>query len=335
MVEERHAGGRFTSIFDLTERVDPKSLNRTTLEALIKAGALDSLGPNREQHMLAVERATQAAAALHRDRKRGQKNLFGDEETASGTAEELSLPDATDWTRSRKLAAEKEVFGFYLTSHPLTERAAELGRFATQTTADLTQLEDRDEVLLAGMISSIKKATTKKPSRNGNSRYVNFDFEDPHGIVRCIMWPEQFAQQGNLVQPELICFVKGRIDRRGREPNVIVDRLLTLEDAEKEFTSLVAIKFQKGLHTAEDMTRVRDILNRFPGKTEVHIIVDSADENAPNQRVRYILYPPSALRVSCGPHFREELEQALGNDHFRFHAAQKRTNGTQRHHQPA
>ena len=335
MVEERHAGGRFTSIFDLTERVDPKSLNRTTLEALIKAGALDSLGPNREQHMLAVERATQAAAALHRDRKRGQKNLFGDEETASGTAEELSLPDATDWTRSRKLAAEKEVFGFYLTSHPLTERAAELGRFATQTTADLTQLEDRDEVLLAGMISSIKKATTKKPSRNGNSRYVNFDFEDPHGIVRCIMWPEQFAQQGNLVQPELICFVKGRIDRRGREPNVIVDRLLTLEDAEKEFTSLVAIKFQKGLHTAEDMTRVRDILNRFPGKTEVHIIVDSADENAPNQRVRYILSPPSALRVSCGPHFREELEQALGNDHFRFHAAQKRTNGTQRHHQPA
>jgi len=339
IVEERRAGGPFTSIFNLTERSGSKSLNRATLEALIKAGALDSLGPNREQHMLAVDRAVQSAAAIQRDRLRGQKSLFGgDEEEEVGASPEIALPDATDWTRSRKLSAEKEAFGFYLTSHPLTERAEELGQYATHTTADLAQLEDRDEVFLSGMIASIKKATTKKPSRNGHSRYVNFDFEDPHGIVRCIMWPEQFAQQGDLVQPEMVCFVKGRIDRRGREPNVIVDRLLTLEDAEKEFTSLVAIKFQKGLHTAEDMTRVRDILSRFPGKTEVHIIVDSTDENAPDQRIRYILSPPSGLSVSCGPHFREELEQALGSEHFRFHATPKRTSGrnpAKRHLQPA
>ncbi|HUG89644.1 MAG TPA: DNA polymerase III subunit alpha [Planctomycetaceae bacterium] len=329
IVAERKASGPYRDIFDLANRVDPKQLTRGTLELLIKAGALDSLGPNREQHMLAAERAVQAAAARHRDKQLGQKNLFGGGEEAAGPAEAvpMSLPEAPDWPHSQKLAAEKEVFGFYLTSHPLTEHADRLRQHATHTTKALAALDDKAEILLAGMISSIKKAQTKKPSRNGHTRYVNFDLEDPDGVVRCIMWPEEFAVHGHRIVPDTILFCKGRVDRRGREPNLIVNQIMSLDEADRDFTEQLAIKFQRGLHSPDDMRRVRTILARHPGRTEVVLVVDTRDELDPGRRLRYLLSTPTDLRVSCTAELRSALGEVLGDENFRFHASGRRRNG--------
>ncbi|GAB4142840.1 MAG: DNA polymerase III subunit alpha [Planctomycetaceae bacterium] len=330
LVEERIANGPFKSIFDLTERVDPKVLTKGVLEILIKAGALDSLGPNRAQHMNAVERAVQAGAAIHRDRARGQKSLFGDDdeptesESDSGDA---TLPDANDWTNSQKLAAEKEVFGFYLTSHPVTQHAERLAKYASHTTRELADLDDKDEVILGGMISAIKRVSTKKPSRNGHSRYANFDLEDAQGIVRCIIWPEQFVRYEELVKQEQMVFVIGKVDRRGREPNIIVDRLLTLDDAERDFTQQVAIQFQKGRHTREDMQRVHDTLQRFPGQTDVVLIVDSALDDDSKRQFRSVITAPTMLRVSCSRDLQTAVTEVLGDGCIQFHAAKRRRNG--------
>ena len=78
IVTEREANGPFRNIFDLTERIDPKVLNRSTMETLVKAGALDSLGANRAQLFLAIERAISSSVKIHKDRAIGQKSLFGD-----------------------------------------------------------------------------------------------------------------------------------------------------------------------------------------------------------------------------------------------------------------
>src|SRR5690606_13974103 len=134
----------------------------------------------------------------------GQRNLFGgDDDAADNTAPTVqSLPEMADWSHREKLAYEEEVIGVYLSSPPLTELAEQIARFSSFTTKDLHELEDGTEVVLGGMISAIKKAATKKPSRNGHTKYVNFDFEDPQGVVRCIMWPEEYARLGDKVQPE-------------------------------------------------------------------------------------------------------------------------------------
>ncbi|MEZ6048439.1 MAG: DNA polymerase III subunit alpha [Planctomycetaceae bacterium] len=321
IVNERQANGPYQHIFDLTERIDPKLLNKSSLELLIKAGALDHLGGNREQLTLVVERAVQASIARQKDKQMGQKSLFGDDAPAmDGEADQtvMILPDAPDWTHTQKLAGEKEVFGFYLTSHPLTERQAEITRYASHTVHAVGELEDGDEVTLGGMVSSIKRATTKKPSRNGHTKYVNFDFEDPTGIVRCIMWPEEFSRMGEKVEPEAIVYVKGKVDRRGREPNIVVNRLMTVEEADKEYTTQVAIKFQNGMHTRQDMVRVRDILDRYPGNTEVVLLLDSQNEE--EERLRYVISTPAALRVTCSTKFRDELTAAIGQANFRMHA---------------
>ncbi|MCA9117620.1 MAG: DNA polymerase III subunit alpha, partial [Planctomycetaceae bacterium] len=330
IVAERLENGPYTDIFNLTERIDPKNLNRATLEALIAAGGLDVFGPNRAQHMMAVDRAVQAAASLHRDRQRGQQSLFGgdDDENmkdADGELLPVTLPEAPEWTHSQKLAAEKEVFGFYLTSHPLTEYAEQINKYATHRNHDLLDLQDGAEVFLGGMISAIRKAATKKPSRNGHTRYVNFDLEDPTGVVRCIMWPEEFSRMGDNVEQEQICFVRGRVDRRGREPNVVVNHLMLPDEADKEFTKQLAIKFQRGIHTEHDMVQVRDVLHKFPGRTDVVLAVDTANgEGEQAEAWRVYLVTPADLKVSCGTELRAELNRVLGTGNYQLHSGRKR-----------
>ena len=321
---ERQANGPFKDIFDLTERIDPKVLQKGALEILIKGGALDSLGPNRAQHSAAVERAVAGAAAMQKDKQRGQKSLFGgDDEPApvaapGAPANSGLLPDAPDWTHSQKLAAEKEVIGFYLTNHPLTQFSDKLDKHATHGNKQLGDLEDGTEVLLGGMIASIKKAQTKKPSRNGHSKYVNFDLEDPTGIVRCIMWPEDYARLGDKVTPEAVVFLKGKVDRRSREPNVIVNQLLTVEEADKNFTSQIAINFKRGLHSERDMSRAKQILESFPGKTDVILIIDTPDPNDAQQHFRYVLGTPSQFKVSCSTEMQSQLHDLLGREHIQL-----------------
>ena len=333
LVEERKANGPYRDLFDITERVDPKHLNRSALEILNKCGALDGLGPNRGQHAAVVDRAVQAAANKARDAAAGQASLFGGDDEADAAPEvAASVPDANDWTRAEKLAGEKEVFGFYLTSHPLTECGDLITKFATATTRDLGEADDGTEVTVGGMVGSIKKARTKKPSRNGNTDYVMFDFEDAEGCVRCIMWPEEYARQGQLVEGEAVLYLKGKVDRRGREPNLIVNRLLTPDDAVKEHTRQLAVKFRKGLHAERELSRVRDILGRYPGETDVVVLVDcgsdepngmangaanGAAETRPG-RTRYRISTPGNLRVSCGPALKRELTEVMGEQHLRF-----------------
>ena len=327
LVAERKANGPYRDLFDVTERVDPKHLNRSALEILNKCGALDVLGPNRGQHAAVVDRAVQAAANRARDAAAGQASLFGGDDEVAEAAPSAGVPEANDWTRAEKLAGEKEVFGFYLTSHPLTEAGDVITKFATATTRDLGEANDGDEVTVGGMVGSIKKARTKKPSRNGNDDYVMFDFEDADGCVRCIMWPEEFARQGQLVEGEAVLYVKGKVDRRGREPNLIVNRLLTPDDAVKEHTRQLAVKFRKGLHAERELSRVRDILGRYPGETDVVVLVDCAGEpdSVPGNgadtgpvRTRYRLSTPGNLRVSCGPALRRELTEAVGSEYVKL-----------------
>ncbi|HWL08635.1 MAG TPA: OB-fold nucleic acid binding domain-containing protein, partial [Planctomicrobium sp.] len=252
---------------------------------------------------------------------------------SDGDSGAAMIPPADDWPQSQQLAYEKEVFGFYLTSHPLTQYADQIEAMTQQTTKDLRDLGDGKEVLLGGMITSIKKATTKNPSRNGNSKYVNFDLEDSAGVVRCIMWPDDFANAGEKVVADNVVLVKGRIDSRGREPNVIVNRLLTMSDAEKEFTKQIAVILKRGYHSEEDMKRIRDILTRYPGKTPIVVVAETVEEvKSPSsesvetgelaligRRLRAFLSTP--ITVSARPELKQELESTLGESGYRFIAA--------------
>ncbi|MEZ6086768.1 MAG: DNA polymerase III subunit alpha [Pirellulaceae bacterium] len=204
IAEERKANGPFKDIFDFCERVDPHSCNRAAIETLIKAGAMDDFGL-RGPLTAALERALQSGARLA-DRKSGQKSLFGmfDEEEEEEEQQDVAntLPDVDDWPEKQKLLAEKEVLGFYRTSHPLAEFEQKLSTFRTHKTTQLSECDDRAEVIIGGMLSSIKIAHVKNPKPGAPSKYANFDMEDVEGGVRCIIWPDQYQKWERWFSPK-------------------------------------------------------------------------------------------------------------------------------------
>ncbi len=188
----------------------------------------------------------QTGAATLADRRSGQKGLFDAADDDPAPADKrLSLPDIPEWDEKERLALEKEVLGYYLTSHPLAEHADTLATYCSHTTAAIADLSARAEVLMGGMIGAIKLSQTKNP-RPGetNTRYAMFDLEDTEGMIRCILWPSDFVNFGERVVDGAIVALRGTIDRRpgSDEANLIVNEIIPLEELAARFTRTVRIR---------------------------------------------------------------------------------------------
>ncbi len=315
---ERAKNGPFRDIFDFCERVDPHDCNRSAIETLIKAGAMDSFGAKRSQLAAVVERALQAGAAVQADKKHGQASLFGafdeeEESTDSGGSAGVPMPDIEEWPDREKLLAEKEVLGFYLHSHPLAEFEPKLATFRTHTTESLAQCSDRDEVILGGMLSSIKLAHTKNPKPGQPSKYANFDLEDMQGNVRCILWPRGFAVCGERVQPDAVVLLKGKVDRRGGgdEVNLIVDEITPLEELDNKFTHGMRIRLDEADHDETTVSKVREIVRGYPGSKELHLSMAL-------QEGETVHFRADKFKVDISPQLRERLDDLLGNGHYKL-----------------
>ena len=148
--------------------------------------------------MAAIDRAMQSGAAAAADRRSGQRGLFDDADEDSPATTAVDLPLLPEFAEKERLAMEKEVLGFYLTSHPLAEHEATLRTYCTHTSMQVAKLEHRTEVLVGGMLAAIKFSHTKNPRPGStHTKYAMWDLEDLDGIVRCILWPEQFAEMGS------------------------------------------------------------------------------------------------------------------------------------------
>ncbi|WP_168564516.1 DNA polymerase III subunit alpha [Crateriforma spongiae] len=311
---ERCKNGPFKDIFDFCERVDPHDCNRSSIESLIKAGAMDCFGAHRSQLMSIVDRALQAGAAVQKDKKSGQANLFGAfDDEPEADAPSIPLPDIDEWPDREKLLNEKEVLGFYLDSHPLAEYENKLATFRTHTTDKLGDVKDRAEVILGGMISSIKLAHTKNSKPGQPSKYANFDLEDMGGNVRCIVWPRGFAECGERVQPDAVVLAKGKVDRRGGgdEVNLIIDDLVPLDELDNRYTHGIRIRFDEIEHDANTMNSVREIIRGYPGSKELLITIGLRDGETVHLK-------SDRFRVDVTPELRDRLDDLMGSGHYKL-----------------
>src|SRR5439155_2725037 len=151
IVLARERGGAFASVFDLCERVDPHTMNRASLEALVRAGAFDNSdaagaaggGPvRRAQAFEVLDRALALASESHADRSAGQMGLFSGAEAGGGDAKP-AYPDVPEWPLADLLAQEKDALGYYVTSHPLASFEATIRRHATGTSASLADAAEK------------------------------------------------------------------------------------------------------------------------------------------------------------------------------------------------
>ena len=274
------------------------------------------MGGRRAQWFAAIDRALQAGAAAASDRRSGQKGLFDGDEEDTAAAPTADLPDLPEWDSHERLAKEKEVLGFYFSSHPLAEHEQMLAAYRSHTTAEAAALKARTEVMLAGLISAIKLAHTKNSKPGNPTRYAMFDLEDSAGMIRCILWPDTFVRYGELVAADAIRVVRGAIDKRpgSEEANLIVNEILALEDLEARYTRGVAIRLKEEEQGLVKLEQLHEILRGYPGEYPLELTLDLAD----GSRVPCAC---AEFRVGLAPEMRTRVEELLGPGNFRLQTA--------------
>ena len=251
ILEARQKGGAFASLHDFCERVPLGSVNRATIEALIKCGAFDALHGALKRSALveALESALAAGQRAAADRASGQMNMFGVlEQSSSGnkseirnSKSEISLPKVAPWSPADQLKFEKDVLGFYLSSHPLDQHKDIVSRYATVDVAQIDQLAADVEVLLGGMLTRVKPTVTKN-GKNPGQKMAMITIEDHSGAIEAVVFSDAYAVAAELLQTDRIVFLRGKVDRRRERPSVIVQKVISVHDAITDLTEMVIIR---------------------------------------------------------------------------------------------
>ncbi|MCK5512800.1 MAG: hypothetical protein KAI96_08310, partial [Thermodesulfovibrionia bacterium] len=213
---------KFSSFHDFCLRVDSRRVNKKVIESLIKAGALDSFG-KRAQLMLALNSVMDSALKTQKELESGQRNMFGQLETPAET-----LPKTEEWSDSERLAMEKEALGFYITGHPLSKYKDELARLSVIPTHQLTDLSDREDINIGGIINGVKKIQTKK--RGDWMAYLTV--EDLYGVIEVIVFPDLLNETAQVITQDTPVIISGQIDKNDKGLKIIAKKITSIQNAE-------------------------------------------------------------------------------------------------------
>jgi DNA polymerase-3 subunit alpha len=314
LVKSRQEDGRFMDFFNLCERIDSRVVTRAALEKLIKAGACDRMG-RRAQLWHVLPRALQAASELQEDRRKGQRSLFetddGDAAAKNGATAD-ALPELAEWPDSEKLKYEKEALDFYFSSHPLTQHEDDIRRFSTHTTSQVPDLPDGLEVVMGGMLTQVAFKTGSK-SRNGNSRYALCRLEDFTGATKCVMWSDDLALNKDEVRDDRVCFVRATVNRKREDPVLVLNRILSIEQAQRELTKGLVLLLRLDMRP-EVIDAIGRTLQRASGPCPVYLgFKDGAGKKALLKLSNDYGINPATVPVG-------ELETLLGAGCVKFSA---------------
>ena len=154
---------------------------------------------------------------------------------------EPDLPSTTPWTKKETLDFEKAVMGLYASSHPLQDHAQDLDNFSQSSIEDVYGLPAGQELVVGGMLSRVRP-TLVKNGRSAGSKMAMLTLEDASGNkVDAVCFADTYATNANFLESDAVVFLKGKVDRRREEPNIIVDRVIPVTEARAALTRTVRV----------------------------------------------------------------------------------------------
>ncbi len=276
IIEARRHGGAFADLFDFCRRIDLRKANRRVLESLIRAGALDELGPNRATLMaqlpLALKMAEQQGAA----QAAGQNDLFGmaavpaqlplEQETAGEACEE--------WPDEQRLQGEKETLGLYLTGHPIDRYEQELASIVSARIGKLEAPADNggrrrggQRVVVAGLVVGIRQNQTQR------GRMASLVLDDRSGRIEVTLFSEVFEAHRELLAQDKVLVVAGGLafdDFRGGL-SIRADQVLEFEQAREVHARCLQIQVdghrlsEKGRAAEDFVVALKQLLAAYNG----------------------------------------------------------------------
>jgi DNA polymerase III subunit alpha len=309
IIEARTVKGAFVSFTDFCRKVDPGVLHKKVLESLILAGAFDALGYTRRGLLEGYEKIAPPILAERRAEAAGQESFFGGDMAPALDIDE-SIVGAEEFEKAALLTNEKQMLGQYVTDHPLLAVREQLEAQTDMEISELPSLGDGDLVRVGGIITAVARRFSRK-----GEPYVIFRVEDLAGGVQVVGFPSVYEKTQDLVAPDRIVLVKGRIDLRGREVQVVASDIRELDGSgngggsssrgpatDPLFLAVPTEECTNGL-----VTRLKETLAAHPGRLPVVLRLVS-DGGAKTLRLS------DGYRVDGSAGLLAELRGLLGSD---------------------
>ena len=277
MIEEREAHGKYKNLKDFMERLTSKEINKRTIENLIKAGALDSLGATRRQLMMVYAYVLDEVNREKKENITGQMSLFDFFSEEEKKEYEIQYPDVGEFEMSQKLAFEKEVLGIYVSGHPLQDYMASMEKQITAKTTDfepdeesgLAVVKDGRNYIVGGLISNV---TVKLTKTNQNMAFITL--EDLYGTVEVILFPRDYQKYRDLLVMDTGVYVRGRASVSEENGKLVAETVIAMDQVPKE----VWIQTPNIGYFQEKQEMLYDVIRRHPG--EQGIVIYSREEKA-------------------------------------------------------
>ncbi len=220
IIKERKANGKFISLADFLDRIKERNLNKKSLEALIKSGALDEFGERgamlgNMELLLEYHRQTM-------NEGKNQDSLFALSSDA-GKAPEISLPPGEAATMKDKLLWEKELLGLYISGHPLDAFREKIEKKEMNIAKIYEKPTEGKEVVIAGIIEEMREVLTKK-----NERMVFLKISDFSGTIETVAFPKTLEALKDILLPEACIALVGKVSKRNGEISLILDKAKAL-----------------------------------------------------------------------------------------------------------
>ncbi|WP_296954800.1 DNA polymerase III subunit alpha [uncultured Dialister sp.] len=299
IIAARKRGGHFLSLSDFLERVSDRSLNSRACESLIRCGAMDSLGANRQQLLAVLPEALSSAQSARLDRESGQMSLFGGEETASA----MAYPDLPDMPQNEKIDWERKLLGFYVSGHPLDAFKAQMSRCTPIYQLQQESMKwDGKPVTVGGTITRVKSTMTKKGEPMG---YVSL--EDYDGELESVVFPRAWEKARPILVEDMPVCLRGRVQANEREVKILADDIVPLSSFHQTLrppVSSVHLYVDERHESSAVSNGLARILQRYHGETPVFLHIQSS-----RQEIRML--PQFYLDFSSEAE--EALKGLLGN----------------------
>ena len=284
IIAERENGhGKYVNFTDFIKRVPLEALNRRLVESLIKAGAFDSIDPNRRALFTIHETAINSVVGLKRKQAEGQFDLFADlddskeNDSAMGDAM-VQVPDVEEWDKKTKLNFEREMLGLYVSDHPLSGMQSILVSLREMSIAHLIDragsMPDGQQVTIAGLITNVDRRVSKK----GNP-WAIVTVEDLESSIQCMFFGKVYEAAAPEFAVDTVVQIRGQVEKRDETVSMRATEFTvpTLEEQDERPLTIVLPPI------ALDQSHVRrlgQILTSHPGPCEVKLALMDDKGNA-------------------------------------------------------
>ncbi|THV41595.1 DNA polymerase III subunit alpha [Glycomyces buryatensis] len=270
IIEAREGQGNFDDFKDFLKKVPAQVCNKRTVESLIKAGAFDSLGHARRGLAEVHEKAIDAMVSIKKEEARGQFDLFGGMVEATDTlGVDLTIAD-DEWERRDKLAFEREMLGLYVSDHPLNGFERLLSSNADRPVAALhgEEIADGSNVRVAGILQNVAKRVTKQ-----GKLWASATLEDLAGSIEVRFFPNTYELVSDSLADDLVCCVKGKLDRRDGTAQLIAQDLAVLDTSTgpEANNSPITVALKAAAVNPDLIEKLSDTFKTHRGEAQVRV----------------------------------------------------------------